>query len=210
MCAKAAEAGSEAPRREEVDTAASSEESSWNDTRLVRECIRGNEDAWAALIDKYKRLIYSIPIKDGLSVDDATDIFQSVCLDLLSELPKLREPKSLPKWIVQVTSHRCLRTKHLLQRTELTGEDEKPLDSEVAPIAERILCEAAEEQSLRDAISGIPPRCQQLVRMLFFEEPPRPYNEIAAELGIATGSIGFIRQRCLERLRKRLDEAGFN
>jgi hypothetical protein len=28
-------------------------------------------------------------------------------------------------------------------------------------------------------------------------------------LGIAVGSIGFIRQRCLERLRKRLLEAGF-
>jgi DNA-directed RNA polymerase specialized sigma24 family protein len=45
--------------------------------------------------------------------------------------------------------------------------------------------------------------------MLFFEEPPRPYQQLAAELGLSTGSIGFIRQRCLERLRKRLSEVGF-
>jgi len=45
--------------------------------------------------------------------------------------------------------------------------------------------------------------------MLFFEEPARPYREVAASLGIALGSVGFIRQRCLDRLRKRLDEAGF-
>jgi DNA-directed RNA polymerase specialized sigma24 family protein len=46
--------------------------------------------------------------------------------------------------------------------------------------------------------------------MLFFEEPARPYQEVAQTLGIATGSIGFIRQRCLERLRKRLLEVGFS
>ena len=28
--------------------------------------------------------------------------------------------------------------------------------------------------------------------------------------GIAPGSIGFIRQRCLDRLRKKLEEAGFS
>src|SRR5271155_1959372 len=73
----------------------------WPDTRLVRECVRGSEEAWSALIDKYKNLIFSIPIKYGFSPDDATDVFQSVCLDLLTELPKLREPKALPKWIMQ-------------------------------------------------------------------------------------------------------------
>jgi len=45
--------------------------------------------------------------------------------------------------------------------------------------------------------------------MLFYDEPVRPYQEIAATLGLAVGSIGFIRQRCLERLRKRLLETGF-
>ena len=56
----------------------------------------------------------------------------------------------------------------------------------------------------------LPARCQQLVRMLFFEEPARPYQEVARELGIAPGSIGFIRQRCLDRLREKLLEAGFS
>ncbi|MFZ3363707.1 MAG: hypothetical protein WA153_09715, partial [Candidatus Acidiferrales bacterium] len=69
----------------------------WTDTRLVKECLRGSEAAWSALIDKYKNLIFSIPIKYGFSSDDATDIFQAVCVELLSELPKLRKPKALPK-----------------------------------------------------------------------------------------------------------------
>lgn len=182
---------------------------SWPDTRLVRECLRGSEAAWSALIDKYKRLIFSIPVKYGFSVDDSADIFQSVCAELLSELPKLRKPKALPKWIMQVTVHQCFHHKRQLQRTETRVPDDESFDSSSPARAERILREAESEQILRDALSGLPPRCRRLIEMLFFEEPPRPYQQLAAELGLSTGSIGFIRQRCLERLRKRLDEAGF-
>ena len=67
-----------------------------------------------------------------------------------------------------------------------------------------------EEQSLRRAMSDLPPRCRRLVEMLFFDEPARPYLEIAETLGLAVGSVGFIRQRCLEKLRKSLLEVGFS
>jgi hypothetical protein len=45
--------------------------------------------------------------------------------------------------------------------------------------------------------------------MLFFETPALPYPEVASRLGIATGSVGFIRRRCLDRLKTTLKEAGF-
>jgi RNA polymerase sigma factor (sigma-70 family) len=178
----------------------------WSNTRLVKECLNGHEAAWAALIEKYKKLIFSIPIKYGLSQDDAADIFQAVCLEMLSELPKLRKPEALPKWIMQVTAHKCFHRKRESQRLAPEEENESAAPSTPA-IAERVLAEAEEDQRLRDAISALPPRCQQLVAMLFFEEPARPYEEIAKTLGMATGSIGFTRQRCLERLRKCLVEA---
>ena len=182
----------------------------WPDTRLVRECIRGKEEAWAALIDKYKNLIFSIPIKYGFSTDDATDIFQGVCLELLTELPKLRKPKALPKWISQVTLHKCFHRKRQQQRTEVSDPDDDKFEGSTPARAEEILRQTEEEQNLRQAISELPPRCRELVHMLFYEEPARPYQDIAGSLGIATGSIGFIRQRCLERLRKRLLDVGFS
>ena len=181
----------------------------WPDTRLVRECLRGNNAAWSALIDKYKRLIFSIPVKYGFSPDDSADIFQAVCAELLSELPKLRKPKALPKWIIQVTAHQCFHHKRQVQRTETRDPDHESFDSSAPARAENILREAESDQMLRDALSELSPRCRRLIEMLFFEEPPRPYQQLARELGLSTGSIGFIRQRCLEHLRKRLDQAGF-
>lgn len=182
----------------------------WPDDKLVRECLDGNEEAWSALVDKYKNLIYSIPVKYRFSSDDATDIFQSVCLELLSELPKLRNAKALPKWIMQITTHKCLRHKNQSMRVMPVGLEEELPEQVAPPQAEHILREAEEEQNLRVALSGLPPRCRQLIHMLFYEEPARPYHTIASELGLAPGSIGFIRQRCLDKLRKQLQEVGFS
>ena len=197
----------ENPRATSDTSSADDKRASWSNTRLVKECLEGNEEAWSALIDKYKNLIFSIPIKYGFSRDDASDVFQAVCLEMLSELPKLRKPEALPKWIMQVTAHKCFHRRRE-QRRMITDDDEAHVEQAVPADADAILEEAQEEQEMRRILTEIPPRCRRLIQMLFFEEPALPYADIARTLGIATGSIGFIRQRCLEKLRKHLIEAG--
>ena len=74
------------------------------DERLVQECLSGDQKAWNTLIDKYKRLIYSVPVKYGFSPDDAGDIFQNVCIDLFTNLSKLRKIESLRSWLITVAT----------------------------------------------------------------------------------------------------------
>jgi len=182
---------------------------SWPDERLVRECCKGNQDAWSALIEKYKNLIFSIPIKFGLSRDDAADVFQAVCVELLHGLPRLREPKALPKWLMQTTYHQCLRLKK--QRLNLLDDalEVEQREGDPGQLPEEIVRHVEREQSVREAIAALPQRCGQMVTMLFFDDPPRPYEEVAKQLKLATGSIGFIRGRCLKKLRELLEEKGF-
>lgn len=182
----------------------------WNDTRLVKECLCGNEAAWSMLIDKYKALIYSIPIKYNLPPQEAADVFQATCVELLVRLPELREPRALPKWLMQVAHHECYRVKRLSQRVVSRDSEENPTEPEIPPIAESLVIQTQEEQMLREAMATLTPQCRRLVEMLFFETPSRPYAEVASELGLALGSIGFTRQKCIERLRRQLEELGFN
>jgi RNA polymerase sigma factor (sigma-70 family) len=184
-----------------------------SDERLIARCLQGDQDAWSALIDKYKNLIYSIPVKLGMH-QDAADIFQSVCVDLLSELPRLREHRALPKWLMQTCYHTCLRYQRAAGRLvelEPEGTDGKTAlpASSADDLPEHMLVQLEQEQILRDAICELPEKCERMVRLLFFEIPPRPYEAVADELGMATGSIGAIRARCLAYLRKYLEKRGF-
>jgi RNA polymerase sigma factor (sigma-70 family) len=184
-------------------------DATWTDARLIRACLAGSEPAWAAMIAKYKNLIYSIPMKYGATPQDAADIFQSVCLELFSELPRLRKPAALRGWLITVTAHQSFHwNKRLRQRAEdeLTDLEAETLSND--PSAD-LVAELEREQMLREALAGLPARCQEMIRLLFYQQPPLPYREVAGRLGLATGSIGFIRGRCLKRLQRTLEKRGF-
>ena len=185
-------------------------QTSWPDNRLVAESLEGNQQAWSALVDKYKNRIFSIPIKLGL-YEDAADIFQAVCLDIFTDLPRLRKSRALPKWLMQTCYHKCLQCRRRAEKHVPLGEDREtsPTNGSLSMLPDDMLVQLEKEQIVRGAIAELSPRCERMVRMLFFETPPRPYEEIAQELGIATGSIGFIRGRCLGKLKQQLENMGF-
>ena len=182
----------------------------WDDERLVQECLAGSQGAWSALIDKYRNLIYSIPIRQGLLQQDANEIFQEVSLKLVAELPRIREARSLAAWLIRVTVRECARWRGRRGRASGGGVPADFQDAETcADSAETLFAEIEREQALREAVFCLASRCQRLIRMLFFTVPRPSYDQIASCFAISRGSVGFIRMRCLERLRKNLEERGF-
>jgi len=180
-----------------------------NDRELVAACLSGDEQAWSELIDRYNRLIFSIPLKQGLNRDEAADIFQAVCLDLVAELPRLRDPQALPAWLIQTTLHKVSKWRRRNDRyvpDEGTHTENAPAPE--ADMPDALIREVQQSQALRDAVAALSDRCQRMVQMLFFETPARPYKDVASALGVATGSIGFLRSRCLDRLRSALEGIG--
>ena len=186
--------------------------SRFTDEQLVEECRQGNGHAWGVLVERYKTLVYSIPMKFRMPEEDAADVFQNVWLDLHSEMERLREPAALKGWLVSVTSHKCLRWKERESKRAgvALGWETSPEPTDSRPLPGEIELQAEQEQIVRDAVESIPERCRRMIRMLFYEHPPRPYLEVARELGLAEGSIGFIRGRCLDKMKKALEKFGFS
>lgn len=180
-----------------------------DDRDLLRQCLAGSEESWSLLIDKYKALIYSIPIKYGLPTADAADIFQATCLELLARLPELRAPQALPKWLMEVVHHQCHRWRQQSRRVLSRDSDPDLPEPEIPAIAERLVQQTEEEQMLREAIASLEGKCRRLIELLFLETPSRPYAEVSQELGLALGTIGSARQRCIEKLRDKLQGLGF-
>ena len=143
-----------------------------------------------------------------MSRDAAADVFQRVCLLLLSELPHLRKAEALPMWLIRVTASECRRWRRQEQPYGASVEaDALDRAQDGRPLAEEMLAQLGDEQALREALTGLSPRCRELVTMLFFEDPPRTYLDAARALGMASNSVAFIRARCLARLRKDLEKA---
>lgn len=183
----------------------------WDDDALVQACLAGDERAWTALVAKYERLVFSVPRKYRLSDQDAADVFQTVWIELYNELPKLRNTGSLRAWLLTVASHQAF---HWKRRSGTRFDREGGVLDEgqapaVVPDQGEVIEQAQQEQSLRDTLAQLSPRCRELIRLLFYEDPPVPYARVATQLGIAVGSIGFIRGRCLKKMHALLRDVGF-
>jgi RNA polymerase sigma factor (sigma-70 family) len=169
---------------------------------LITRARTGDKQAWDMLVDRYAPLIWSICRKHQLGAD-AEDISQSVWTQLLDHLGKIRDPAALPGWLATTTRQECLR---LLGTARGPLADGYVMDAEAVPdeqartAAEEVLA-AERNAALCEAFRELPPRGQRLI-LLLIEDPPVPYAEISARLGIPVGSIGPARRRCLDTLRR--------
>jgi RNA polymerase sigma factor (sigma-70 family) len=196
-------------RRDRAYAPSADEAGEWTDQLLVEACVAGDQRAWAMLIGRYKNLIYSFPRRYGAGAADAADVFQLVCAELFRALPRLRSHQSLRAWIMTVASHQSYQWKRRhVQRARREGEDADSVAEIVAIGPVETLERTERERTIREAIAQLPPRCRELVRMLFYADPPVPYDRVAGQLGLAIGSIGLTRARCLKKLEALLEGSG--
>ena len=142
----------------------------WSNTRLVAECLAGDERSVERAAGPLYNLIYSIPLRYGAPPQDAADIFQAVCLDLFNELPRLRDAEALQGWLIRVTTHKCYHWKRRQpkQASEL-DRIRSTTSATSAGYPADMLDEVEREQMVRDAIAQLPPRCREMIGMFFFE-----------------------------------------
>lgn len=190
-------------------------EASWADERLIEGCLQGQDGAWEAFVDKYRKLVYAIVLQYCSDSEDASDLFQSVWLDVYNDLPKVRTREAVRGWLAQLTRHKCFHWKErwrAREKREQRLDDEEGLeeiaDHQVSAFEVDLGLER--DQQVREAIDRLSTRCRELVKLLFFTQPPLPYKDVAERLGLATGSIGFIRGRCLKKLQSVLEALGLS
>jgi RNA polymerase sigma factor (sigma-70 family) len=184
-----------------VEKRSASEPETSSDGDLIRACRAGDEKAWQQLLDKYERLVYSIPLNHGLRREEAADIAQITFTALIQSLESLRDDSNLGGWLAVVARRHTWR---VLQRHRREVADE--LDPEtigaLIPDPANDLQRWEMTEWISSGLALIGDRCRDLLVALYFEPGEPSYAEVARRLGLAAGSIGAIRGRCLQRLHE--------
>lgn len=165
------------------------------------------------MVRRYERLVFSIPRRAGLDQERSAEVFQQVFTRLVEHLDRIEQPERIGAWLA-TTARR--ETWSLSQREPLTyplnvGDNvqEAKYLSDQAPLPDKVLLRLEEQNEIRLALAELNERCHRLLSLLFLHPDPPSYAEIAEELDISEGSIGPTRIRCLQKLRRLLDNSGY-
>ena len=176
------------------------------DRELIQQCQRGSLGAWYQVLNRYERLVFSIPLRYGLSRDDAADVAQLTFTALVKNMDKLAEDSRLGAWLTTVARRNSWR---LLERNrhEIPSEHlEDTFFAENAVLLGKSDADTIEHWELSDwldtGLSQLNETCRKLLTALYFQPALSSYAEVAERLGMPLGSIGPTRARCLKRLKR--------
>lgn len=173
------------------------------DWQLIQACRQGDEKAWEELVNRYERLIFSIPLNFGLNREDAADIAQHTFIVLMESLHTLKEDGNLVGWLGTVARRHTWRLSERHQSHPEESEETAIVLPDMDADERRERWERL--QWVHNGLSRLDERCRHLLQALYFESEEPSYGEIAARLGMALGSIGPTRARCLQRLKELLE-----
>ena len=184
-----------------------------SDEALVERCRAGEQAAWVTLVERFQRLVYTVPRRMGLGEGDSADVFQHAFSRLFESLPRIEDPGRVRAWLVTTARRESLRL--IGERSRIGAlacapavddETTDPLERvpDPDPLPEDQLSALQEEDRLRRALDLLDDRSRGFLELMFLQDPPLAYSDIAARLGISEGSIGPTRARCLDKLRRQM------
>lgn len=178
-------------------------------TQLVSGAREGDQEAWEGLIRRYQPLVRSVARGFRLTAADVDDVSQNVWLKLVQHLDQLREPRALPGWLTVTTANAALAMSKAGART-IAVDPLAPAESGhgiqwllgSAPESGQVddgLLQQETRQAVREGLADLSPAHRELL-LLLVADPPLSYEQIGQRVGLAVGSIGPTRRRCLTKL----------
>src|SRR6185503_20326632 len=92
-------------------------------SRLIAECIAGNEDAIEILVREYEAGIFRLALSILGDPAEANEVTQETFLSALRALPSYQEKKSLKAWLYTIAlnhSRSHLRKRKIIERLQST------------------------------------------------------------------------------------------
>ena len=176
-------------------------------SEIVAAAADGDQMAWSVLVRRYGSMVMAIARGCRLNEADVAEVHQVTWLRLVENIRRIEQPERIGAWLATTAKRESLRLVRAKGRVtydhdalQLRADADAP-SPDAGPIA------AERVEALRQAFALLPPHCRRLLGTLAADDLAS-YKDISAALCMPIGSIGPTRGRCLDRLRRVLEDLG--
>jgi len=180
-----------------------------NDQVYIEAILKGDANAFAVLVDRYKDLVFTLCIRMMKHREEAEETAQDTFIKVYKSLNKFKGDSKFSTWIYRVAYNTCLdrlkknkRQQYTVEINEYTEHQVKTLDNALEQL------EAKErEQSIQNCLALLPSDDSFLLTLYYFEE--LSLEEIGKIVGLKPNNVKVklfrSRKKLATILKKKLD-----
>jgi RNA polymerase sigma-70 factor (ECF subfamily) len=171
------------------------------DFRLIdRATKHDDEQAYAELMQRYKKPVYHMILKMVRNVDDAEDLTMEAFAKAFKNLKRFKKDYTFSTWLFRIATNNAIdfmrkipnkkKKETVSLDTSYTDDSGEAVSIDVEDDTLNPMEEAIKSQKvelIRIFVDKLPPKYQRLVKLRYFDE--LSYEEIAIELEAPLGTV---------------------
>jgi RNA polymerase sigma-70 factor (ECF subfamily) len=177
-----------------------------DDLFAVSEVLRGDTDAFKAIVERYRGLVYRLALSSLGNREEAEEASQEIFLKAFKSLPSFRIDKRFLPWLYSIASNylrtHAVRVRRADEKLVRDRQELLPSRPEDNPEARALLRQSLEE--LRTAVSALAPAVREVVNLYYFEG--LSVEDICSVLGLGAENVKSRLMRGRKGLRAALED----
>lgn len=164
------------------------------DLRLVEEARKGDQKAYAELMDRYRDSVYYMLIKMVGNNSDAEDLTIEAFGKAFRNINNYTPTFAFSTWLFRIATNNCIdfirKKKSTISSIDHQNEYQESITATLpadTPDPEEEMIIRQKSDQLKEVIKLLRPQYRTLIELRFFKE--YSYDEIANELGIPLGTV---------------------
>ena len=164
------------------------------DLEIIELALKGEEKAYAELLDRYQDSIYFLLLKKIGNENDAEDLMMETFAKAFNNLSQYTPVYAFSTWLFRIAINNCIdfvRKKKIRPQSYDSGVDFHDPDnpnftsSNLSP--EDLVIKEQKAAELRDMIKTLKPRYARLIELRYYQE--FSYEEIAEDMQLPLGTV---------------------
>lgn len=176
----------------------------YSDKELVRIILKGNQSAYADLIDRHKVFVFNLSLRMLKQRELAEEVAQDVFIKVYRKLNTYKGDSKFSSWLYSIAYRTCLdqikkEKRHLGVQT--LEEKHYELSSDVQD-ALGLMQEEERVRILKEHVEALSSREAALIQMYYFEE--MSVSEVAEIMNLKKNNVKIILHRARKALHDQL------
>ena len=160
-----------------------------NDQHYITLVIDGDTNAFAALVDRYKDMVFTLSLKMLQNREEAEEAAQDTFIKIYKSLAKFKGESKFSTWIYQITYNNCLDSLRKQKRSRKVVELDEFTEHEVRSLANVLhtIEETERKELIKKSLNLLAAEENFLLTLYYFNEAS--LKEISAIMGINENNV---------------------